>query len=267
MAQELPQQFTTYASRDQKTAESFSDSSTPLPEKAQGLQLGRVSLRVKRLRQVCFWLISEITASFFQFCARIFIRAKTRQLHDELSLYLDAAAGEFQNHWIVPSILAGEDHRFFFHKGADPIAIIRAVVLTAIGRTQGGSTIEQQLVRTVTGDYRRSLIRKYKELMLASTLALRFSKTDVIKIYCYVAYFGYGVVGIQAAEKILLANCRENDDRLAAVLISHLKYPSSKVASDEFSKRRDARVLHILSRVKNLEYWLKVESRSYTGHY
>lgn len=263
MAKESPQQFTTYASRDQKTAGNFLGASTPLPAKAKGSLLGHASRPVRGLRQICFWLLSEVTASFFQLCARIFIRARTLRLHDELSLYLDVAAGEFQNPWIVPSILAGEDHRFFFHKGADPIAIIRAVVLTAIGRPQGGSTIEQQLVRTVTGDYHRSFFRKYKELMLASTLVNKYSKNDVIKIYCCVAYFGYEVVGIHAAEKILLTTSLDSDDRLAAMLISYLKYPSSKDASDRFSKRRDVRVLHIISRVKSLEYWLNVENRQF----
>jgi len=209
---------------------------------------------------MCFWLVSEITASFFQLCARTFIPARTTQLHEELSLYLDAASADFKNQWIIPSILAGEDHRFYFHKGADPIAIIRAVVLTALGRSQGGSTIEQQLVRTVTGDYRRSLSRKYKELMLASTLVNRYSKSDVLKIYCYVAYFGYGIIGMQAAEKMLLTQSQESDSRRAAILIAHLKFPSSKGASDRLSRRREARILHIISRVQSLQYWLNAGS-------
>lgn len=259
MDKELVQLFTTC--RSQKTANGFRESSFPRQAGVAVTLRGRACLEFRRTCQICFWLVSKITASFFQLCAKIFIPALAARLHEELSTHLNASSSQFHNQWIIPSILAGEDHRFYFHKGADPVGIIRASVLTVMGRVQGGSTIEQQLVRTVTGDYRRSIVRKYKELMLASTLVSNYSKREILKIYLDVAYFGPGIIGMQAAERILLAQCQESDSQLAAILIAHLKFPSQIAASsDRFSHRRELRILHILSRVKLLHYWFNDRS-------
>src|SRR5208337_2064528 len=58
------------------------------------------------------------------------------------------------------ALIAAEDHRFFNHGGVDPIALVRAIVRFHLrGRLQGASTIEQQLVRTVTMRYDRTVLR------------------------------------------------------------------------------------------------------------
>ena len=49
------------------------------------------------------------------------------------------------------AFIAVEDHRFYTHPGVDPIALGRAVVrnVRASGRVEGGSTLTQQLARTL----------------------------------------------------------------------------------------------------------------------
>ena len=56
------------------------------------------------------------------------------------------------------AFVAVEDHRFFRHPGVDPIAVARAVVRNARapGTVEGGSTITQQLARTLFLSNRRS---------------------------------------------------------------------------------------------------------------
>src|SRR4051794_18202209 len=45
------------------------------------------------------------------------------------------------------AVLAAEDADFYHHSGTNPLAIVRAVVGSALGHSQGGSTITQQLAK------------------------------------------------------------------------------------------------------------------------
>ena len=49
------------------------------------------------------------------------------------------------------AVIAIEDHRFSYHPGIDPIGLARAVVrdIRGSGRVEGGSTLTQQLARTL----------------------------------------------------------------------------------------------------------------------
>src|SRR5437867_2943539 len=63
------------------------------------------------------------------------------------------------------AILAVEDRRFYYHPGIDPIGIARAVIrdIRAGGRVEGGSTLTQQLARTLFLSNSRTFGRKAKE--------------------------------------------------------------------------------------------------------
>src|SRR5262245_48824952 len=51
-------------------------------------------------------------------------------------------------------LISGEDHRFFRHRGIDPIAICRSIWRgVVLGRREGASTIEMQVVRVVSGRF------------------------------------------------------------------------------------------------------------------
>src|SRR5688500_6828297 len=64
------------------------------------------------------------------------------QRHD---VPITAIASDLQH-----AFVAVEDHRFFMHPGVDPIALGRAVLRNVrSGPRQGGSTLTQQLARTL----------------------------------------------------------------------------------------------------------------------
>jgi membrane peptidoglycan carboxypeptidase len=68
------------------------------------------------------------------------------------------------------AFVAVEDHRFFIHPGVDPIALARAVLrnIGAPGTVQGGSTITQQLARTLFLSNRKTYTRKAREACMMS---------------------------------------------------------------------------------------------------
>jgi membrane carboxypeptidase/penicillin-binding protein len=101
------------------------------------------------------------------------------------------------------ALLLAEDHRFESHVGIDLFATARASVACIRGRREGGSTIEQQLARTITGDKRLSLGRKLKDWVLAAHIAHSFSKREIATAYLEVGYFGYHKSGYRHASAML----------------------------------------------------------------
>lgn len=126
----------------------------------------------------------------------------------------------------TPYLIAAEDHRSLFHYGVDHIGIFRALFRRILnGKTQGASTIEQQFVRVVTGDYSYSLRRKFKEQVLAILLTKKRSKEKISKAYLAIAYYGHNCDGTKGIENILGSNLQEVSEKQIISIVARLKYP------------------------------------------
>lgn len=133
---------------------------------------------------------------------------------------LYAGDGEFiasfyrENREIVPlaqiskhtrrAVLAIEDSRFYRHPGIDLRAIARAAWrnLRAGALVEGGSTITQQLARSLYLNSRRSIPRKVAEMLLALELERRLTKEEILEGYLNQVYFGQGAYGIEMAARV-----------------------------------------------------------------
>jgi 1A family penicillin-binding protein len=103
------------------------------------------------------------------------------------------------------AVIAIEDHRYYSHFGIDPIAVTRAAVFNLRSRegTQGGSTITQQLARTLYLSNVRTFGRKAKEAALAILLEIFLSKKDILELYFDRVYLSGGIYGVESmAEKL-----------------------------------------------------------------
>jgi membrane peptidoglycan carboxypeptidase len=127
---------------------------------------------------------------------------------------------------LISALVVAEDHRFYLHSGVDPLALLRAIWHSCYRRRLvGGSTIEQQLVRTLTGRKERSIRRKVKELALAFCVLRCIPKADVPGVYLSVAYFGWRMNGVRQAYERLGIEHGSMTARQAAELVARLKYP------------------------------------------
>lgn len=102
----------------------------------------------------------------------------------------------------VDAMLVTEDKKFYVHKGVDYIANIRAFYYLMKNKgkiTQGGSTITQQLARTIYLTNEVSYERKLVEVFLAWELEELYSKNDILEFYFNNIYFANTYYGIQAA--------------------------------------------------------------------
>jgi penicillin-binding protein 1A len=104
--------------------------------------------------------------------------------------------------WLPLATVAIEDRRFYQHGALDYQGILRAAFddLTSFSLSQGGSTITQQLVRTLyLGDTQRTLSRKLKEACLAIRLEHDWSKRRILTAYLNDVYYGSHAYGVEAA--------------------------------------------------------------------
>lgn len=103
--------------------------------------------------------------------------------------------------YVKQAIISTEDKRFYKHKGIDYRGIMRAAVaMIQDGEvTQGGSTITQQLARTVFLSNERTWERKIEEMYIAVELEKKYSKEEILEFYLNNVYFANGYYGIEAA--------------------------------------------------------------------
>jgi 1A family penicillin-binding protein len=116
------------------------------------------------------------------------------------------------------AFVAVEDHRFFRHPGVDAIALMRAFVrnVRETGTVQGGSTLTQQLARTLFLSNKKSYGRKIREAVLALMIDAQLTKEEVLELYLNRIYLSAGVYGVETmshhlfgkpAKQLSLAEC------------------------------------------------------------
>ena len=130
---------------------------------------------------------------------------------------------------VVDAVLAAEYRRFFSHQGVDLLAVARAayVNLRHGDRVQGGSTITQQLARTLYLSSTRSWARKAREAWIALVLDSRYSKAQILEAYLNTVYLGHdgdvAIHGVAAAARHFLnadlARVRVDEAALLAGMI------------------------------------------------
>jgi penicillin-binding protein 1A len=149
-----------------------------------------------------------------------------------------------------------EDNDFFKHWGISTKGIIRAFSRMLLkGRVaEGGSTITQQLAKTIFLTREKTIVRKIKEALLTIQLEKNYSKNEILQFYINQIYFGSGAHGVQAAAKIYfnkdikdlnLAECA----MLAAIPKSPNYYNPFKNAKAALLRRN-----LVLSRMRQLGY-------------
>jgi penicillin-binding protein 1A len=118
---------------------------------------------------------------------------------------------------LVDALVAVEDRKFFSHHGFDLRGMARAAwSAVRAGRTQGGSTITQQLARTLFLSNQKTYGRKIREAVLALMIDARLTKAQVLELYLNRIYLSAGVYGVETmarhlfgkpAKQLSLAEC------------------------------------------------------------
>jgi 1A family penicillin-binding protein len=103
------------------------------------------------------------------------------------------------------AVVAVEDRRFYYHPGIDPVGLARAVVRNVRrgARVEGGSTLTQQLARTLFLSNVRTFGRKAKEATIALMLEAQLKKPQILELYLNRIYLSAGVYGVETMSEHL----------------------------------------------------------------
>ncbi len=132
--------------------------------------------------------------------------------------------------FLPEAVVAVEDRRYWSRGPIDLRAILRAAVadVSAGAALQGGSTIEEQLVKLELGTPKRTLVEKLHEILLSLGSLSGTTRQQVLAAYLNDVYLGEGTYGVQAASiRYFDRPANELDLFQAATLAGLINAPSA----------------------------------------
>lgn len=124
------------------------------------------------------------------------------------------------------AFISTEDKRFYEHEGVDwqrTIAAFGNFFLHFYSSNQGGSTITQQLVKNINGDYNdRTPGVKISEIVTARYLEEHYSKDQILESYLNTIPLGASAYGVQAAANVYFGKDVKDLDLAQCALIAGL---------------------------------------------
>ena len=151
---------------------------------------------------------------------------------------------------IVDSFLSAEDSNFFNHAGVDYISVFRAFVanLRAGRVVQGGSTITQQVAKSLLLTRERSYTRKIKDFLLAQRIEEKFSKEEILYLYLNQVYLGGGYYGVKSAFEGYFDKTLEEATIAESAMIAGLLVAPGRYSPYINPKRAKVRQEYVLKR-------------------
>ena len=153
--------------------------------------------------------------------------------------------------YLVQAFIAGEDARFFQHKGLDYIAILRAFLRNIFSGdiVQGGSTITQQVVKSLLLSPEKSFTRKIREAVLAFKIEKYLSKEEILFLYLNQIYLGHGAYGVASAAESYFGKSIEELSLAESALLAGLPQAPSKYSPYHHPEQAIRRQSYILNRM------------------
>lgn len=158
--------------------------------------------------------------------------------------------------YLVDLLLIKEDFTFFTHKGIVPRRILVSILKNIRYKRNafGGSTITQQVSKLLFTDQKKTITRKFKEMITAFYLEKILTKEEILEIYLNIAYFGYGKYGVsKASEFYFNKKIEQINFSEAAMLISIISSPErfSPLKNKETTKNK---ISYLMSRCLKVGY-------------
>jgi penicillin-binding protein 1A len=133
---------------------------------------------------------------------------------------------------LVQAFIASEDNRFFHHRGLDYLAILRASLRNIFSGeiVQGGSTITQQVVKSLLLSPEKRFSRKFREAILAYRIEKYLSKEEILHLYLNQIYLGHGAYGVAAASESYFGKSVDALTLAESAMLAGLPQAPSKIS-------------------------------------
>ncbi len=152
---------------------------------------------------------------------------------------------------LIHAFVAAEDSRFFEHEGIDFFGILRALWknIQAGGIVQGGSTITQQVTKSLLLTPEKSFTRKLREAILAYRIEKHLSKEEILFLYLNQIYLGYGAYGVEAAAQNYFGKKVEELNLAQCALLAGLPQAPSRYSPYNHPQKAKERQVYVLNRM------------------
>ena len=153
--------------------------------------------------------------------------------------------------FVQQAFIVAEDANFYQHFGIDVTAIGRALLANwRAGRTvQGGSTITQQVVKSLLLTPERSYRRKIQEIILSIRLERHASKAEILALYLNQIYLGSGAYGVETAAREYFGKSVTDLSLAEATLLAGLPPAPSRYSPRRHFERAKFRQRYVLERM------------------
>jgi penicillin-binding protein 1A len=164
------------------------------------------------------------------------------------------------------AFLAVEDTDFYRHQGVNLKAVARAAYNNFKGEDiQGGSTITQQLVRSLLLTSERKISRKIREMILAFRLESSLTKDQILELYLNQIYLGQGAYGVEAAaQEYFDKHVEQLTVAESAMLAGITQSPEGKNPLKKPEEAR-SRQLHAIGRMEYVGFLTPEEANAARG--
>jgi len=134
--------------------------------------------------------------------------------------------------YVPRAFMAAEDRRFYQHGPVDLQGISRAFWANwrAHHTVQGGSTLTQQLAKTLYLKPDQTLARKFQEAVIAYRIEQRMSKDEVLELYLNRIFFGDNAYGVDAAAQTYFGKPASQLNLQEAALLAALPKAPTRLA-------------------------------------
>ncbi|NNE99304.1 MAG: PBP1A family penicillin-binding protein [Pyrinomonadaceae bacterium] len=134
------------------------------------------------------------------------------------------------------ALLAIEDVRFYDHMGIDPYRMAGVLVKYAsTGKTEGASTITQQLTKNLFLSRDRTFTRKFNEWMMALEIERFYTKRQILEMYMNYVFLGAGAYGFEAGARTYFGKTLKDLNLEEAALLAAIP------KSPEYSPTRNSK--------------------------
>ncbi len=147
------------------------------------------------------------------------------------------------------ALVATEDSRFYSHHGIDSLGVARAGLGIFGGQDTGGSTLDQQLAKTLYNNGQRSTTDIVEQVVLGAKLDAAYSKGQILAMYAQVAYFGHGFYGLRDAACGYFNTAPQNLSWSQASLLAGLPQAPSNYDPLTYPQLASQRQHHVLDRL------------------
>lgn len=162
---------------------------------------------------------------------------------------------------IKNAFIASEDARFFEHHGIDIWGIFRAIWedIKTGHLAQGGSTITQQITRSILLSREKKFARKVREIILATRLERNLNKEQILELYLNQIYLGNRAYGVGAAARNYFHKTLDELTTAEAAMIGGMAQAPGTDSPTANPAKAKTRQIYVLERMVDQRFITKSE--------